>query len=173
MHSKSYKRNLTILESWRDGMMQLGEAIASFQFLEEKISDCIAALIGRDRKIGRIISSELSFRAKVSVFVVLFLHRTTLSKLPDDMRNFVGKLYEAEQRRNTIVHSCWDANFQKPSTIKRRKRVCRRDGFKEIREHVEPLELEENTKAFENLAEDLLFQMNKYAFKYVTRLPKA
>jgi len=123
MKNKSCKRNLKILESWRDGMTQLGEAIASFQFLEDRISDCIAALTGRNRKIGRIISSELSYRAKISVFVALFLYRTSLSKLHDDMKKLVSQLYEAEQRRNTIVHSSWDANFQRPSAILRRKKL--------------------------------------------------
>jgi hypothetical protein len=63
-------------------MAQLGEAIAYFQHLEDTMSDCIASLAARDRKVGRIVSSELSFRAKILVFVALFLHRTGLAELP-------------------------------------------------------------------------------------------
>jgi hypothetical protein len=153
-------------------MAQLGEAIAYFQHLEDTISDCIASLAARDRKVGRIVSSELSFRAKISVFVALFLHRTGLSELPEDMREFIGRLYEAEQRRNTIVHSSWDANLQKPSAIVRRKRACRRNGLLEVREHVEPLVLEEDKETFEGLGKDLWYYMTEYAPKYAARFPK-
>ncbi len=171
MPRRSHKRNLQILESYRDGMAALGEALAYFQHLEDSLACCIAVLTVREKKVGLIVSSELSFRAKVSVFVALFLHRLRLPELPKDMKEFVGRLYEAEQRRNTMVHSCWDANIRNPSAIVRRKRACRRNGLVEVTEDVEPDHIEEDREDFEGLGKDLWYYMHEYAPKYANRLP--
>ena len=119
MRSRTLKRNIMILESWEDGLARIGEVIVHFQRVEEAISQCIAAMVSRERQVGGIVTSELSFRAKVNVFEALFLYRSRLVNLPSDVSELIGRLFAAEQRRNVIVHSCWDANYHKPTTIKR------------------------------------------------------
>ncbi len=57
------------LESWDDGLARLGECIVCFQEIEEMLSLCIIAILSRDRTLGEIITSELSFRAKIKVYL--------------------------------------------------------------------------------------------------------
>jgi hypothetical protein len=128
-------------------------------------------MVSRERSIGEIVTSELSFRAKVNVFGALFLHRSKLANLPSDVSKLIGRLYAAEQRRNVIVHSCWDANYHKPTTIKRQKVACKgRKGFHKITEEIEPEELEEDIRGFDGVADDLLYFMDECLSKYARRL---
>jgi len=167
MRSRTLKRNITILESWEDGLARIGEVIVHFQRIEEAISQCIAAMVSRERRIGEIVTSELSFRAKVDVFRALFLHRSRLANLPSD----IGRFHAAEQRRNVIVHSCWDANYHKPTTIKRQKVACKsKKGLHKVTEEIEPEELEEDIRDFEGVADDLLYFMDECLPKYAKRL---
>jgi len=73
------------LNSWEEGLARLGECIIQFQRIEEVLSICIAAMIGRSRKVGEIVTCEMSFRAKVSVFSALFFHTLGEQSLPDDI----------------------------------------------------------------------------------------
>jgi hypothetical protein len=92
MRSRTLKRNITMLESWEDGLARIGEVIVHFQRIEEAISQCIAAMVSRERQIGEIVTSELSFRAKVNVFGALFLYRSRLVNLPSDVSELIGRL---------------------------------------------------------------------------------
>ena len=108
------------------------------------------------------MTSELSFRAKVNVFGALFLHRSRLVNLPPDVSELIGRLYAAEHRRNVIVHSCWDANYHKPSSIMRQKVACKsKKGLHKVTEEIEPEELEEDIRDFDGLADDLLYFMDE------------
>jgi|CXWL01.1.fsa_nt_gi F0F1-type ATP synthase delta subunit len=171
MRSRTLKRNITILESWEDGLARIGEVIVHFQRIEEAISQCIAAMVSGERPIGEIVTSELSFRAKVDVFRALFLHRSRLANLPSDVSELIGRLFAAEQRRNVIVHSCWDANYHKPTTIKRQKVACKsKKGLHKVMEEIEPEELEEDIRDFDGVADDLLYFMDECLPKYARRL---
>jgi hypothetical protein len=125
MKSRSLKRHIKILKSWEDGLARIGELIVNFQRIEEAIGLSIAAMVSREKNVGEIIASELSFRAKVDVFGALFIYRSKEVNLPADVSELIGRLHTAEQRRNSIVHSWWDANTRKPSTIRRKKVSCR------------------------------------------------
>ena len=152
-------------------MTRIGEVIVHFQRIEEAISQCIAAMVSRERSIGEIVTSELSFRAKVNVLGALFLHCSRLANLPPDVSKLVGRLYAAEQRRNVIVHSCWDANYHKPTTIKRQKVACKsKKGLHKVTEEIKPEELEEDIRDFDGVADDLLYFMDEYLPKYARRL---
>jgi hypothetical protein len=53
-------------------LARIGEVIVHFQRIEDAIGQCIAAMVSRERQIGEIVTSELSFRAKVNVFEHFF-----------------------------------------------------------------------------------------------------
>lgn len=133
-----------------------------FQCIEEVLSLCIIAMLSRVRTLGEIITSELSFRAKIGVYSALFLYRSRMTKLPQDVSEVLGRVRAAEQRRNTIVHSLWDASVKHPTMIKRQKRLCGKSGLSKVLEHIPPSELEDHIKDFENVAEDLWYVTDKH-----------
>lgn len=152
-------------------MARIGEVIVHFQCIEEAISQCIAAMVSWERRIGEIVTSELSFRAKVDAFRALFLHRSRLANLPSDVTELIGRFHAAEQRRNVIVHSCWDANYHKPTTIKRQKVACKsKKGLHKVTQEIEPEKLEEDIRDFDGVADGLLYFMNECLPKYAKRL---
>ena len=74
MSKKKIEKLALALTSWENGLARLGECMIEFQRIEDALSICISAMIGRNRKIGEIVTCEMSFRAKVSIFSALFLH---------------------------------------------------------------------------------------------------
>ncbi|MEP6890380.1 MAG: hypothetical protein ABI955_06760 [Nitrospirota bacterium] len=152
-------------------MARIGEVIVHFQRIEEAISQCIAAMVSRERPIGEIVTSELSFRAKVNVFGALFLHRSRLANLPSDVSELIGRLYTAEQRRNVIVHSCWGAIITSLLlSSDKRLRAKAKKGLHKVTEEIEPEELEEDIRDFDRVADDLLYFMYECLRKYAKRL---
>ena len=61
----------TAMLSWEHGLARLGECLVWFQRIEETLSFAISALMGTSRKVGEIVTSEMSFRAKVAVYSAL------------------------------------------------------------------------------------------------------
>jgi hypothetical protein len=146
------------LESWEEGLAHLGRCVVAFQQIDEVLNACISAMICRDKQVGSILTVELSFRAKISVYGALFLHRGALTEIPIDVREVIARVHEAEAQRNAYVHSHWDANMKHPGSVKRSKSICRaRKGLSRNQEFPTPEELEVQSESFENIAEDLLF----------------
>ena len=68
MKRKEIDKLVQALTSWEQGLARLGECIVQFQVIEDALSICISAMIGRSRKVGGIVTSEMSFRARLSVY---------------------------------------------------------------------------------------------------------
>ena len=164
------KKLQAALRSWEDGLARLGECMVRFQHIEEALSRCISGMIGRDHRVGNILTSELSFRGKVAIYTALFLHRTGLRDLPADVSELIGRLHSAEQRRNTLVHSIWDASVKNPGTIRRLKSACRKKGLIISLEHITPDELDEDAHNFEGIAEDVFYHTLKHIPKIERRI---
>jgi hypothetical protein len=157
LKSQDHQKLMTALNSWEEGMTKLGECIVKFQTIEEVLSACISAMIGRSRKIGKIVTAEMSYRARVSVYRALFVHHLGCDTLHEDVSELIKRLNWAEQERNSIVHSLWDASEEFPETIKRSKSVCRRQGLRIDEEHITPEEFEDLTNLFEGIVTDLIY----------------
>jgi len=161
----------TTLESWESGLARLGEAIVGFNRIEDALARCIASMIGRDRHLGDILTAELSFRASVVVFEALFLHRSKLPALPAELRDVIARIHEAEQIRNGLVHADWDANPRQPTTIRKTKMSIRaRKGLQKAIEDVAPDDLDELTRTFAGIADDLWYMMQEYLPRFAARL---
>jgi len=148
---------MTALISWEQGVGKLGECIVQFQRIEEVLSICISAMVGRTKTIGRIVTAEMSYRAKVSVYRALFIHHSGANPLHEDISDLVRRLTWAEQERNQLVHSLWDASEELPETIKRSKAACRKQGLKVDQEHIAPEDLEDLANLYEGIATDLIY----------------
>lgn len=163
---------LTALETWNQTVQVIGHYIVTFQRIEEYLSKCISALISDDEVLGAIVTSEMSFRAKLGVFGSLALYKLEKEELPEDITKVISRAHSAEQRRNTIVHSNWDASIEKPFTAQRWKLAAKsKKGFIQQFEQVDPEDLEADIKEFENISEDLLyvfqehFELESYIFE--------
>ena len=167
---RALEKLTTSLASWEHGLARLGESVAHFQRVDEALNICISALIGRSRKIGEIVTSEMSFRAKIAVYSALCHHTLRVDKLPDDLRELVSRLHWAEQERNTISHSLWDASEKFPDTIRREKTSSKKGRLTVTEEHVTPDDLEELGRLFEGIATDLFYLTAKHVPKLEDKL---
>jgi len=154
---KQISKLVEALHSWEDGLTHLGECVVQFQRIEDCLSACIGRFIGKSRIVGDIVTSEMSYRAKISVFGALFQHKLNTSSLPSDVTELIGRLHWAEEQRNTLVHSLWDASETKPNSISREKKSIRKKIFSISTEHRTPEELEYLNRAFEGIITDLIF----------------
>jgi hypothetical protein len=116
----------------------IGDVIIGFEELDDTISGAISGILNRGEDIGRIVTSQLSFRSKVDMFGALIKHdrpNSTLAKLIDDL--CVGCV-SIEEERNKIVHSKWRRDFELPG-IQRSKFTARaKHGLKETNEMWHP-----------------------------------
>jgi hypothetical protein len=80
-----------------------------------------------------------------------------MSALPNDVAELVKRLNWANEERNNLVHSIWDASETRPDTILRSKKAVRVNGLKAISEHVSPDELSELSDLFEGIVTDLFW----------------
>lgn len=167
---RTIERLAKSLASWEHGLARLGECIAHFQRVDEALNICVSALIGRSRKIGDIVASEMSFRSKVSVYSALCHSALGVAKLPEELRDLVARLHWAEQERNTISHSLWDASKKKPNTIRREKTSSKRGRLTITVELLTPEDLEDLGQIFEGVATDLVYLTGKHIRKIRGRL---
>lgn len=170
MQRKQIDKLVQALTSWEQGLARLGECIVQFQVLEDALSKCISAMIGRSRKVGAIVTSEMSFRARLSVYGALYLHLLKAEAQPEDVAKLIKRLHWAEQERNTLVHSLWDASESKPDTIRREKKAIRKRVFRTTEEHRTPDELDDLNRIFEGIATDLFYLTSKHLPKIEGRL---
>ena len=167
---REIERAAQSLASWEHGLARLGECVAHFQRIDQALNICISALIGNSRKVGEIVTSEMSFRAKISVYSALCHNALRLENLPKDLDELVSRLRWAEQERNTLSHSLWDASEDDPDTIRREKTSSKRGKLTVVEETLTPDELEELGRLFEGVATDLFYLTGKHIPKIETKL---
>jgi hypothetical protein len=157
MRRSKVEKLVQSLNSWEDGLARLGECVVQFQRIEDFVAIRISAMLGRSRRVGEIVTTEMSFRARVSVFGALFAHCMKSEKLPEDVQELISRIHWAEQQRNTLVHSLWDASEAEPDSILRRKKTVRKGLFLVAEEHYTPEDLEELHGIFEGIVTDLFY----------------
>jgi hypothetical protein len=163
-------RLVQALRSWEEGLARLGECIVQFQRIEDAVSICISAMIGRSRQIGRIVTAEMSFRTRVATFGALFQHLLKSTTLPPDVVDLIGRLHWAEQERNTLVHSLWDASESRPDSIVRSKRAIRKQQLRVAAEHLTPDSLEDLNRLLEGVVTDLIYLTSLHLPQLESRL---
>lgn len=91
----------------------LGEVTVYFNLLTQTISMGIWFLMGgaslEAQHVGRIITSELSFRGLVNVYCSLYRYRFQDRERLAAVDGLRKRLEKAEEKRNTVSHSMWGA----------------------------------------------------------------
>ena len=170
MRRKEIEKLVQSLTSWEDGLARLGECIVQFQRIEDAVATCISAMVGRSRKVGEIITAEMSFRARVATFGALFAYSLKSSTLPNDITELISRLHWAEQQRNMLVHSLWDASESKPDSIRREKKSIRKSKLAVAEEHFTPEDLDDLNRLFEGIVTDLFYLTSNHLPKAEKRL---
>ena len=170
MRRKEVEKLVQSLTSWEDGLARLGECIVQFQRIEDAVATCISAMVGRSRKVGEIITAEMSFRARVATFGALFAYSLKSSTLPNDITELISRLHWAEQQRNMLVHSLWDASESKPDSIRREKKSIRKSKLAVAEEHFTPEDLDDLNRLFEGIVTDLFYLTSNHLPKAEKRL---
>ena len=112
-------------------LAEIGKITITFSLIENSLAEIIGKIVtvgGRRRDLGTIITAELSFRQLVSTLSSLLLF--ALSKGNDVFSEFERVkplLFEAEQKRNKVVHSVWGAESgsTKPHAVIRIKTTAK------------------------------------------------
>lgn len=88
----------------------IGKITVHATLLEDKIAQFISAIVGiKDRK-GLIITSELSIKQRINILYSLYQEQ-----YEDDvvkckkMREILGRIDQASNERNNVVHAIWGA----------------------------------------------------------------
>lgn len=159
---------LDAVDGWGAILSLIGGHIAAFQKIEENLANCIAMLIDYDDfHVGAIVTSELSFRAKLGIFTSLVLYRLDANKLPQEFADFVRRAYAAEERRNLVVHSYWDPSSENPARAQRIKPSAKsKKGFIQAFEEVPPGTLARDIEEFDALS-DLVMSMYEEWFGHI------
>lgn len=171
MRRRTIDKMVQSLNSWENGLTRLGECIVSFQRIEDCLSICISGLIGGTRQIGSIVTAEMSYRARVSVFGALFQYRLRCDVMPEDLIELTRRLQWAEEQRNALVHSLWDLTEKEPDSIIRKKRAIRKKTFTVTVESFTPEDLDDLNRTLEGIVTDLLYLTSEHLPKIKIRYP--
>lgn len=141
----------------------LGRISVNFQILEASITFFIWNLIGSDQNIGKIITSQVSFSKNCNLLSSLFRYRVQDTIKIKELNNILKRVGEAEQRRNTIIHSIWTINDEDPKAKPLRIKITsnRKAGLNMQTEDIEAEELNKIANLFSELVDDLIIFMEK------------
>jgi len=136
----------------------LGQVTANFSDLEADLSFMVWSLIGTNKQIGQIITSQLSFASLVRVLRLLFEEKCEDKKLRAELKKLLKEADSIRVRRNTFIHSVW---FTDPKTLRvRRAKVLRSQGEVET----EDIDVKEMTK-FGNRIGSFILALNRFRVK--------
>jgi len=123
-------------------LLALGRVTANFAVLEDSVSFFLWSLIGRDQRLGQIITAELSFKATRALLSAIFQHRIVDQVLRDELESLLNRISENEERRNVLVHSSWAAG-DTPETRTRIKMTAKKGkGIRHQFEQLVPADIE-------------------------------
>src|SRR3989344_6406300 len=90
-----------------DHLKALGRVVVNFNSLEVFLNFLIWILIGPDLKTGKIITSEVSFKGKITLLASLYRIKIKDIKKDSDVNGLIKRLIKAEDERNKVIHSSW------------------------------------------------------------------
>lgn len=142
-------------------LLALGRVTANFAVLEDAVSFFLWSIIGRDQRLGQIISAELSFKAIRALLSAVFHHRVSDETLRHELETLLNQVSEVEERRNILVHSSWGVG-DTPKTKTRIKMTAKKG--KGIRHQFEQLAAAD-IEAVAECASELALQVQQFTEK--------
>jgi len=128
----------------------LGSITVSFSNLELFISYFVWGLIGPDPKLGKITTSQMSFKHLLNLLNPLFKYRVHDDKKIEKLKALVKEADKARKKRNTCVHSFWWIEYGK--IFRPKITAKRKNGFNKQIQEISIKELKETADFITNVA---------------------
>ncbi len=107
----------------------IGRVTVNFSVLEMTISSFICTLIGKEPKLGQIITAELSFNNLLQLLSSLYQFRINDPIQIRDLKELLKRASDVEQKRNVIIHSIWGQCDTPEEMIRMKTTAKRGKGF--------------------------------------------
>lgn len=116
----------------------LADVIIAFEDLDDMLTGAISGILGRGEDVGRIVTSQLSFRNKVDMFGALVKFDRPATTLATLIGELCTGCLAIEEERNKIVHSKWWHDLSTPDIHRSKFTARAKHGLKETRETWRP-----------------------------------
>lgn len=108
------------------------------------------------KRLGQIVTAELSFRQKINLLSSIYKDKITNSNELAELDLVLKRAAQAEEKRNTLVHSVWTTYVDtETDTVARIKAVAKRKGLKVEIKSVSLKDLESVADNITNVAYDI------------------
>lgn len=108
---------------------EIGKISVESAELEMLLASLAGALINDYQKFTRIVTTELSFPAKISLVLSLYRARHGVDEDYSEICRLVGEADNLQQQRNLVMHSIW-RSAGAPLVVTRIKQTAkRRSGY--------------------------------------------
>jgi hypothetical protein len=137
--------------------LELGGLSIELSHLETYLGCAIGYLANpKEPRIGHILVAPLSFRARADAFCALYAERANSAHIQERIRAFRSELQQAEDARNTLIHSLYWSGPVGETTATRIKTTAKaKQGLKLQFEDVTPDFVAEKAEALQILANTL------------------
>jgi len=88
-------------------LRELGHIVVSFSILENSIQFFLMAFIGESQRVGRALTSEMSFRNLKAGVISVFIEKHGRGTDFDRVKSLINRAGKCEEERNRIFHSEW------------------------------------------------------------------
>jgi hypothetical protein len=95
------------IDSCDDHLKVIGLVTVNFSLLENELAFDIHVLLGLDHRTSQIITAELRFKGLLDLFSSLCINKMKNETASTELKELVKKVYQVEQKRNSIIHSLW------------------------------------------------------------------
>ena len=144
-----YKNKMIDNEAFTRAM---GNITIKFALLEEFVTDCINILLGIEG--ADVITAGLTFPRSLNILKALYKQRYNIKRdddIPSEYKTMFSQASEANDRRNTFIHSFWNQGNTQDS-IERIKKQLNSKGIKTDIEQVDIQEINNTVNFIESTA---------------------
>lgn len=108
-------------------LQKLGEVAVEFGNLEFHLDSAIWELVAASnddlKRLLQAVTVEMSFDRKVHAFASLFKLRFPEEAKDEKLETIVAELFDAQRKRNAVLHSAWSHTAAGPRRLKGSARV--------------------------------------------------
>lgn len=110
-------------------LARIGDITVSFALIESVIQGLAWSLLGREQRVGQIVTAELSFRGLRALTLSLYRELRGEEARFHELKALMRRAERLETDRNQIVHSIWAAG--EGETVMRIKTTAKeKQGFR-------------------------------------------
>ena len=104
MNDKETRMNHLVHDQF---LRELGHIVVSFSILEDEIQFFLMAFINESQRVGRALTTEMSFRNLKAGVISVFIEKHGRGPDFDRVKLLINRAGKSEEERNRIFHSDW------------------------------------------------------------------